>query len=127
MINEVRMGLLIIVGLINFIPVFAVLSAERLAFAYDIEINSPSVEILLRHRALMFGLIGGFIIYSAFKPALQKIAIWGGFISMAGFVALSGMVGGYSASMQSVLNVDYLALAALLVVVVLNVLEGIAD
>ena len=124
MLQKVRMGLLILVGLINFVPVFAVLSIERLAYAYDIEVTSASVEILLRHRAVMFGIIGGFIIYSAFQPHLQRLAIIGGFISMASYVVLSGMVGGYSPSMQSVLNADYLALAGLLVIVVLNILDG---
>ena len=127
MINKVRTGLMILVGIINFLPVLAVTSIDRLAFAYDIDVSGPDMEILLRHRALMFGILGGFIIYAAFKPALRNAALWMAFISMAGFVILAGMVGGYNASMQSVVNMDFLALAALVVIVVLNILQKMAD
>ena len=55
---------------------------------YGVDLGDPALEILLRHRAVLFGLVGGYMIYAAFKQALHLIAIIGGLVSMASFLAL---------------------------------------
>ena len=62
--------LLVIAGLINFLPVIGILSAGRIAGAYDVEVEGPDLELLLRHRALLFGLVGGFLLASVVVPAI---------------------------------------------------------
>ena len=59
---------LIVVGLINFLPLVGVYSAQRLESSYSIVLASNDLIILMRHRALLFGVLGGFILYSAFMP-----------------------------------------------------------
>ena len=81
-------GLLIVAGLINFAPVVGVFSGARIEGMYGVDLADPALEILLRHRAVLFGLVGGFMIYAAFKQALHMIAIVGGLVSMASFLAL---------------------------------------
>jgi len=81
-------GLLIAAGLINFAPVIGVFSGARIEAMYGVELDQPALEILLRHRAVLFGLVGGFMIYAAFRQALHLIAIIGGLVSMAAFLAL---------------------------------------
>ena len=61
--------LLIIVGLINMIPVLGVLSAQRLQGLYGLAELDSELSLLLRHRALLFGLLGSVIVFSAFVPA----------------------------------------------------------
>lgn len=46
------------------------------------EIGS-GLEILMRHRAVLFGLLGAFLIFAAFKRAYQTVAYLGGFFSAA--------------------------------------------
>lgn len=81
-------GLLVAAGLINFAPVVGVFSGVRIEGMYGIDLDDPALEILLRHRAVLFGLVGGFMIYAAFRQTLHLIAIIGGLVSMAAFLAL---------------------------------------
>ena len=77
---------LILVGIIHLLPLSGVLGAERLAALYALEITDPNLDILLRHRAVLFGLLGGFLIGSAYKPGLRMPAFAAGFISVLSFL-----------------------------------------
>lgn len=89
--NAIAAVLLAVVGLVNLVPVVGATSARTLARMYRIELRDGDVDlaILLRHRAVMLGLVGGFMIVAAFAPALQTSAIVIGFASMLSFVALA--------------------------------------
>ncbi len=113
-------GLLLGVGLINFLPVVGVLSVERIASAYAVEVVGPDLEILLRHRALLFGVLGGFVLYAAFTPALQWPAMVLAAVSMVGFLVLAWGVGGYNAALGKVAIVDVAGIALLLAAVALK-------
>ncbi len=58
--EKVITGLLVLVGIIHLLPVFGVLGVERLAALYGISLGEPNIEILMRHRAILFGLLGLF-------------------------------------------------------------------
>ena len=79
-------AILIIVGLTNLLPVIGVISAESLASLYGFATLQGDLLILMRHRALLFGILGAFIIYSAFRRELQPSAILMGLVSMLGFI-----------------------------------------
>ncbi len=118
------MALLVTVGLINLVPLVGVLSAGRIAAGYGIELPGPDLEILLRHRALLFGVLGGFIVYAAFQPALQWPAMVLAALSMAGFLLLAWTVGGYNAALAKVALVDVIGLVLLAVAVLLKLQAG---
>lgn len=109
--DKIITALMIGVGLINFLPVLGVISADRIASAYAVEVVGPDLEILLRHRALLFGVLGGFILYAAFVPTLQWPALVLAAISMIGYLVLAWSVGGYNASLQKVAVVDLVGIA----------------
>ena len=111
---------LAIVGLINFVPVLAVISVQKLEEAYSISFVSNDLIILMRHRALLFGVLGGFILYSAFVPAYQGPAMLMAAISMIGYAALMYSVGGYNDSLYKVLIIDYIGIVFLAVAVVIK-------
>ena len=115
---------LVVVGLINLAPVVGVLSAEKLSQAYGVEIHSPDLEILMRHRALLFGLLGGFILYAAFVPRYQSPAMVLAGLSMAGFAVLVWVVGEANPALRKILFIDLVGLAFLAVAVVARVLAG---
>lgn len=114
--------LLFIVGVINFLPVLGVLSAARLSQAYAIELDGNDLVILLRHRALLFGIIGGFILYSVFVPGYQAAAMVMAALSMLGYIFLLWQEGGYNASLHKVMLVDIVGILCLAAAAVLKYL-----
>ncbi len=101
---------LIVVGLINFLPLVGVYSTQRLESSYGIALASNDLIILMRHRALLFGVLGGFILYSAFVPMHQAAAMVMAGVSMVGFAILVHSVGGFNESVNRVLIADYVGL-----------------
>jgi len=119
--------LLLIVGVINFLPVVGILSAETLSSAYSIELIGNDIIILMRHRALLFGILGGFIIFSAFKPIYQSAAIIMAAISMLGFLGFLWVAGDYNASISRVAFVDLLGIVCLSLAAMLKYINRSSD
>ncbi len=105
---------LVVVGLINFAPVLGVVSAQRLESAYSITLMGNDLAILMRHRALLFGILGAFILYSAFVPVYQSAAMVMGGVSMIGFALLVLTMGGYNDAIGKVLFIDIVGIMFLL-------------
>lgn len=80
--------LLTCVAIINFIPVVGLFSIETMTQSYGISISHNEVGLLMQHRALLFGMIGGFVFTALFIPKLQTAAIMMAASSMTGFLLL---------------------------------------
>jgi len=115
-------GLLIVVGLINFAPVIGLLSADRLTRLYGVAVADPNMQILLQHRALLFGLVGGVIIASAFLPYLRPTAFILGFISMIGFILIAWQAGEFNALLKKVVIADAVGIGLLAVALFLSLM-----
>ncbi len=111
---------LVIVGLINLAPVLGILSAQKLESAYSVTLVGNDLEILMRHRALLFGILGTFILYAAFVPQYQLAAMIMAGVSMVGYAALTLAVGGYNEALGKVLMVDVVGILFLAAAVVLK-------
>jgi uncharacterized BrkB/YihY/UPF0761 family membrane protein len=108
-------AMLVLVGVIHLLPLSGVLGSERLASLYGLQFSEPNLEILMRHRAVLFGLLGAFMVFAAFKPAYQTVAFTGGFISVVSFLYLAWAVGGYNEQIGRVFVADVVALGCLIV------------
>lgn len=111
---------LVIVGLINFIPVIGVFSAQSLENSYSIGLASNDLMILMRHRALLFGVLGGFVLYSAFNATYQGAAMIMAGVSMTGFALLVFFIGGYNDSIFKVFIVDITGIIFLIAALLLK-------
>ena len=107
--------MLIITGIIHLLPLSGFLGAERLATLYGMAFSDPNLVILMRHRAVLFGLLGLFLIFAAFKPAWQPLAFVAGFISVLSFLWLAWSVGGYNMQINRVVIADIGALVCLII------------
>ena len=123
MTSKIITLLIVVVGIINFIPIIGVLSSDLLTKLYGINIQDNNMLILMKHRALLFGITGGFIIYAAFQPTLHKMAFIIGFISMLGFVAIALQTGQYNSLLSRIVIVDIVASAFLFIAVILSFLN----
>ena len=97
---------LLIAGLIHFLPITGVLGANRLTSMYALPFTDPNLAILMRHRAIMLGLLGGFVLYAVFQPAMRVPAIALGAVSLASIVALAWSTGGYNEPLARVIWAD---------------------
>jgi len=104
---------LLVAGVIHLLPLSGVLGADRVAVLYNVSIQDPNLAILMRHRAVLFGLLGGFLVVAAFVPALQTAALIAGFVSVVSFLALAWSTGGYNAAIGRVVVADLVALVCL--------------
>jgi hypothetical protein len=119
--EKVVTALLVLVGIIHLLPLSGVLGAERLSALYGTPLNEPNLEILMRHRAVLFGLLGAFMVYAAFKPSLQPLAFLAGFLSVVSFIALAWSVGGYNEAIRRVVVADIVAVLALFIAVGIHI------
>jgi hypothetical protein len=113
---------LVLVGVLHLYPALGVLSAERLRALYGIDVREPNLLILMRHRAVLFGILGIFLVASAALPVMQPAAIIAGFVSTAAFVALASSVGGSNSLLRKVVAVDVVASTLLLLAGLLRLL-----
>ena len=113
-------ALLIVAGIVNFLPVAGVLSADMLANAYGIAAPEGDLLILMRHRALLFGVLGGIVVVAAFRRHLQPTAITAGLVSMWGFIGLAFANGDYGEKVQSIVLIDVAASLCLVAAAILR-------
>ena len=107
--------MLVVVGVIHLLPLPGVIGGEQLGKLYGLSFNEPNLAILMRHRAVLFGLLGAFLIFSAFRPDFQPVAFIAGFVSVASYLWLAWTTGGYNAQLARVVVADVVALACLII------------
>jgi len=69
--------------------IVGVLGSDQLHRLYGLAFDDPNLSILMRHREILFGLLGGLIIYAAFRNDLRIIALVAGLVSAGSFALLS--------------------------------------
>ncbi len=115
MIDSTITFLIAAAGIINFLPAIGLSSRAKLERLYGIQIENNNSEILMRHRAVMFGMIGGFMIYAALNGALQFWAVGAGMLSMTSFIVLALMTGQYTPHISKIIKADILGIICLLI------------
>ncbi len=110
--NYLLSAALIVVGVIHLLPMAGVLGPARLQAMYGVALDDPNLILLMRHRAVLFGILGGFIVTAAFVPALRLSALTLGTTSAAAFLVLAATGGPYTAGIARIVAADWIALAA---------------
>ena len=109
---------LVVVGVIHLLPLSGALGKAQLGALYGLAFDDPNLNILMRHRAVLFGLLGLFLILAAFQPQYQPLALIAGFVSVASFLWLAWSVGNYNAQVERIFRADGVALLCLVIGVV---------
>jgi hypothetical protein len=110
---------LALAGVIHLLPLAGVLGGERLAQLYGLRVDDPNLALLLRHRAVLFGLLGALLLGAVWRPAWQGIALAAGLASTIAFLLLAAG-SPLNAALQRVWWADVLAVAALLLAAALR-------
>ncbi len=115
-------SLLFTVSVIHLLPVVGVLGQESISKLYGVSISDSNTEILMRHRAVLFAIVGLFLLLSVFKSDYQPLAILIGLISVVSFLLLSWSTEGLNPEMSRVVKIDWVALVLLIVAGVIHIL-----
>jgi hypothetical protein len=106
---------LFLAGLINLLPSLLAFLPAKISKSYGIDIPNANYELLLRHRAILFGIIGGLMIFSAITKKFYEISTIAGLVSMTSFIILYFLIGkGINSELKKVMIVDVIATVVLL-------------
>lgn len=102
---------LLIAALIHLAPAIGVLSAQKLHLLYGVNPDATTL-LLLRHRALLFAVVGTGLLIAVFAPAWRVVAGLVALFCMLSFIALAA---GQSLgpAIQRVVRIDLWVSAAL--------------
>lgn len=101
------------VGVVNFAPIVGLLSAARLEGLYGLPFQDPNLIVLMRHRAVLFGIVGGILFFATFFPSARPVATVAGFASMTSFILLVLTTSEANAELTRVMWIDVVATVAL--------------
>lgn len=116
--------LLLLVAAIHLLPLAGLAGAEKLSALYGVRIDEPNLTVLMRHRAVLFGLLGMLLAWSAFQPALQPLTLLAGFASVVSFLLLAWDAPTYNAQLGRVVMADIIALVCLCAAAALRAFDG---
>ena len=102
--------LLMLVAFVHLLPLVGVLGVARLEALYGVPIAGPDLAILMRHRAVLFGLLGAYQLWAVYRPAHRSVAFVAGIVSLVAFLALVFSTPGYNTHLARVAMIDGVAL-----------------
>ncbi|MEM7449961.1 MAG: phosphopantetheine adenylyltransferase [Pseudomonadota bacterium] len=103
----------VVPGFINLAPIVGLRGAGTLHRLYGVSAVSGDLALLLQHRAVLFGIIGGLLLAAAVQPNLRLAAALAGLVSMLSFTALAFSIEGVGAPLLRIAWIDVAASAAL--------------
>ena len=116
MTDKIAGIILFIVGIINLLPMLVFFDATKTVRLYGLPIEGESLTILMRHRAVLLGLVGLALIAATVKPEFRTLAITLALISKLAFIFLTFTAANYTAEIRQVALIDVGAIVLLLVV-----------
>ncbi len=105
--------IVLIVGVVNLMPILPLLNPELLDTMYEVAPAEPTSEILLRHRALVLGLVGVALIVSVFRSSWRAAALVSAAVANGSYVLLAATGGEISAAATRVMVIDVATLVLL--------------
>ena len=104
-----------VVAIIHLLPMMGLLGVDRLESLYGVPIDDPNLAILMRHRAVLFGIVGSLLLYAAVVPQFQPHAFVVGYVSVLSFLVLAWSTGGGNSQIHRVVVADVVALVCLVI------------
>ena len=105
--------LLGLVGVLHLPPILGVLSAEQLQSMYGVNVDTPDLAALMRHRAALFAIAGGVMVLGAFKERYRTMGLVVGFTTVLSFLAVVWLEGEVGPAVARVALADTVGLGML--------------
>lgn len=115
--------LLLVVAVIHLLPLIGFLGADQLARLYAIHVSDPNLELLMRHRAILFGILGAVFVLAAIRPSYRVLAFSAASVSIGSFLYLCWSADSINDALRGVQIVDLVAGVGLVAAIVLDVIR----
>jgi hypothetical protein len=109
-------------GLIHLLPLAGLLGRSALEKAYGVRLESSDLVILMKHRALLFGLIAAACWIAVWQSAWRWPAGIMALVSMLGFVWIASMQS-HQAAIAKIVWIDVAAAVPLLLALLLQAMR----
>lgn len=116
--------LLLVVAVIHLLPLPGVLGSAQLATLYGLGFDDPNLALLMRHRAVLFGLLGIGCAIAAFRPEWQNLALVAAGVSTVSFLLLAWTGNAYNPAIARVVVADIVAVVCIALAALLRVLAS---
>lgn len=120
--QRLLVGCLFVLAVIHLLPVVGVSGAAALREGYGLGPLEPAELLLLRHRAVLFGLLAAGLLYAIRQPAARVPLLLATLLADSSFLLLAWPWPALTAPLQGVVKAD--VLAVLLAVIALWALRG---
>lgn len=117
-------AILLAAGLVHLLPVAGVLGGRHLQTLYGVSVEDPAMSLLLRHRAVLFALVGAAMIGAAVWPPARLVGVVVGVVSLGSFLLLAMLTGPTTPALARVFRIDVVLLPLLLVALGLVLRKG---
>lgn len=115
---------LFVSGLVHLLPLAGVLGRRRLAAGYGVVIDDAALAVLMRHRAVLFGLSGLLMCGAAFVTAWRTPALAVALASTLAFVVLVRLERCGAPAIARIASIDRMLILLLLPAVVMHAVAG---
>lgn len=112
--ESVFRAVLFLTGALHLLPFTLAFLPARIASSYGVEVSGADMMLLMRHRAVLFGIVGSIMVHSAWTKRNYSAALSIGLASMLSFVLLYSLIGGINVKLQQVMWIDLAASVALI-------------
>lgn len=99
-----------VVGVIHLIPIGPVFVPELLTRLYAIRPEDDTLLVLMRHRALLLGLVGILCLWAAWWTPVRPAALLAAAINIFGFFAFYALYGSPAGALRTIAIGDLIAL-----------------
>lgn len=104
---------LLVAAIIHLLPVAGIAGSEAIQRLYGMTAVDANTLLLLRHRAVLFGLVALPLLIAIVQPAWRLPAMTAALISIVSFLALAAGAQALSPELQRVARVDIVPLLLL--------------
>lgn len=106
MTHRIAAAALLVAGIVHLLPLSGALGGPRLEVLYGVVPDDATTVLLLRHRAVLFGLLGAGLLVAAFRPAWHVAACALALVSVVSFLLLAPGDAALTPAVARVLLVD---------------------
>ena len=122
--NRFVAAVLGLAGVVHLLPVAGVVGSATLTRLYGTHVTDANVELLLRHRALLFGVLGVGFLVAAARREWRGVGLGVAIVSTISFIALALVTPDRTVEVDRVVLVDTVLVALLAVATVVHARSG---